>query len=157
MTTGLTDHDTILVRRLHADDLSALIALDARLTGRRREAFFTTKLRRTLEDTGIAMSLAAELDGLFAGYLLARVWYGEFGALESTAVLDGLGVHPGLRGRGVAQALLRQLRANLAGIGIGRLQTEVDWNEQELLAFFHHEGFRPAPRFCLDLALGPAG
>jgi GNAT superfamily N-acetyltransferase len=81
------------------------------------------------------------------------VYYGEFGALEPAAVLDTLDVHPDFRGRGVAAALVRQLRTNLAGLGVARLRTEVDWDTPELLTFFAHEGFRPAPRFCLELDL----
>jgi hypothetical protein len=33
------------------------------------------------------------------------------------------------------------------------LQTEVAWDNPELVAFFQHEGFTLAPRLCLDLDL----
>jgi ribosomal protein S18 acetylase RimI-like enzyme len=141
------------VRRLRIEDLEAIIALDARSTGRRREEFFRLKLKQALADTGIEASLAAELEGAFAGFLLARVYYGEFGMLEPAAMLDTIGVHPDLRGRGVGSALIEQLRTNLLGLGIPRLQTEVGWENPELIAFFNREGFRPAARFCLDLDL----
>jgi GNAT superfamily N-acetyltransferase len=143
----------VSVRRLHPTDLERVIALDAKAVGRRRDEFFRIKLQQNLAETGIQVSLAAELDGIFTGFLLARVYYGEFGALEPAAVLDTLDVHPDFRGRGVAAALVRQLRTNLAGLGVARLRTEVDWDTPELLTFFAHEGFRPAPRFCLELDL----
>jgi ribosomal protein S18 acetylase RimI-like enzyme len=143
----------VFVRRLRPDDLEAVIALDARNTGRRRDEYFKLKLAQALSDTGIVLSLAAEADSMFAGFLLARVFYGEFGSTEQVAMLDTLGVHPARRGQGVGDALLRQLRTNLLGLGIRNLQTEVSWDDQELLAFFHHEGFRPASRLCLDLDL----
>ncbi len=145
--------DEIVVRTLRADDLQAVIGLDAKITGRRREEYFRIKLAQSIADTGVQISLAAELDNLFAGFLLARVYYGEFGALEPSSVLDAVGVHPGLRGRGVGHALLHQLRTNLGGLGISHLRTEVDWEDQQLLSFFHHEGFVPASRICLDLDL----
>jgi hypothetical protein len=44
---------------------------------------------------------------------------------------------------------------NLHALGVGTLRTEVGWDEQGLLRFFHGTGFRPAPRFCLDLVLHP--
>ena len=145
--------DDVLVRRLRPDDLEAVIALDARSTGRRREEFFRLKLKQALEDTGIEASLAAEREGAFAGFLLARVYYGEFGIMEPTAMLDTIGVHPDQRGHGVGAALIHQLRTNLLGLGIERLHTEVGWENLDLIAFFHHEGFHPAARFCLDLDL----
>ena len=143
----------VLVRRLRPEDLEAVIALDAKVIGRRREEFFKLKLKQALSDTGVEVSLAAELDGIFVGFLLARVYYGEFGSLERVAVLDTMDVHPDFRGRGVGTALLDQLRVNLSSLGIRTLQTEVGWDNPALLTFFNHEGFKPAPRLCLDLDL----
>lgn len=142
-----------VVRRLRPDDLEAVTGLDARITGRRREEYFRMKLEQALRETGIQVSLAAETDGLFTGFLLARVFYGEFGEMEPAAVLDTIGVHPDFRGKGVGAALLSQLRTNLLGLGIGSLHTEVSWNNQDLMGFFRREGFRPAERYCLDLDL----
>lgn len=147
--------DTVLVRGLRPEDLESVISLDAKIVGRRRDEYFKVKLRQNLAETGIKVSLAAEIDQCFCGFLLARVFYGEFGTMEPVAVLDTLGVHPDFRHRGVGAALLGQLRKNLAGLRVSRLQTEVGWENQELLAFFHREGFRPAPRFCLDLDVSP--
>ena len=142
-----------LVRGLSPEDLEAVILLDARNVGRRRDEYFKVKLRQNLTETGIRVSLAAEIDRIFCGFLLARVYYGEFGTLEPVAVLDTLDVHPDFRRRGVGRALLRQLRKNLAALGVGRLRTEVAWDDQELVGFFHRAGFRPADRLCLDLDL----
>jgi ribosomal protein S18 acetylase RimI-like enzyme len=146
----------VVVRRLRPQDLEAVIALDARSIGRRRDEYFKLKLKQALSDTGIEVSLAAEVDGAFAGFLLARVYYGEFGMMEPTAVLDTLGVRPESRGRHVGAALVSQLGTNLLGLGIQKLQTEVPWDNLDLIAFFHHEGFRPADRLCLDLDLAAA-
>ena len=143
----------IVVRGLKPEDLDAVIALDAKNTGRRRDEFFKLKLQQNLVESGIKVSLAAEIDGIFCGFLLARVFYGEFGRTEPAAVLDTIDVHPDFRHQGIGHALMRQLRVNLFGLHVPRLQTEVAWSDQQILAFFHHEGFQPAPRFCLDLNL----
>lgn len=145
--------DQVLVRSVQRSDLDAMVAIDAAATGRRRERFLEKKLTQALGDTGIAMSLGAEFDGHLVGFLLARVYYGEFGVLEPSAVMDVFGVHPDYRGRHVASALLDQLRTNLLGLGIRTLQTEVRWDSPDLLSFFQHEGFTIAPRICLDLDL----
>ena len=139
-----------VVRNMTAADIEAVIALDARITGRRRERYLKPKLHDALEKAGIRVSLVAEVGGRFVGFLLAKVWYGEFGELEPVAVLDTVGVHPDLRGKGVGTELLDQLRMNLAALGIRALRTEVAWNDVKLLSFFHHEGFAPAARLVLE-------
>jgi len=149
----LRDGEGAVVRQLRPQDLEAVIALDAKAVGRRREEYFKLKLKQALSDTGIQVSLGAELEGIFVGFLLARVYYGEFGTPEPVAVLDTMGVHPDFRGHGVGSDLIDQLRTNLLGLGIGTLQTEVSWQNPGLLAFFQREGFQPGPRFCLDLDL----
>lgn len=147
--------ETVRVRGLEPADFDAVVAIDAKNVGRRREEFFRVKLAENLAATGIRVSLGAELDGMFVGFLLARVFYGEFGRTEPAAALDTLGVHPDFQGRGVGAALVSQLKRNLTGLRVGSIQTEVAWDDQHLLAFFQHEGFRPAPRLALDLTLEP--
>jgi hypothetical protein len=89
-----TRETVVTVRGAQAQDMDAVVALDAKNVGRRREAFFRIKLQQNLQETGIKVSLAAEVDGIFTGFLLARVYYGEFGTPEPVAVLDTIDVHP---------------------------------------------------------------
>jgi ribosomal protein S18 acetylase RimI-like enzyme len=142
-----------MIRRLRPSDMDAVVKLDSKIFGRRRERYFETKLKMALADTGIEVSLAAEKDEIFVGFLLARVYYGEFGIAEKVAVLDTLDVHPDFRGSGVGRALMRQLRLHLQALQINVLQTEVSWDNQDLLRFFNGQGFELAPRLCLDLDL----
>jgi predicted N-acetyltransferase YhbS len=152
MSTDILE-DAVVVRNLTPADFDAVVSIDAKSIGRRREEFYRMKLRQALAETGIWMSLAAEIDRALVGFLLARVFYGEFGQTEPVAMLDALAVHPDFRQRRVGSTLVEQLRTNLLGLGIATLQTEVDWDSPDLLAFFHAEGFRPAPRFVLNLDL----
>jgi len=152
---SLEHDDSIIVRNLLPEDLDAVVRLDAKVTGRERGEYFKIKLDQNLAETGIKISLAAECDGCFCGFLLGRVYYGEFGLPEPTAVLDTIGVDPGFRGKGAGTAMIQKLRMLLSGLGVGHLQTEVSWDSPELLAFFHSQDFRPAQRFCLDLEVTP--
>ncbi|GAB4156287.1 MAG: hypothetical protein Fur0037_24650 [Planctomycetota bacterium] len=148
--------ESVVVRNLRASDLDAVIELDRRITHSRRRDYFEKKLAEALSKIGIRVSLAAEVDGRFAGFLLAKVYYGEFGATQPEAVLDTIGVDPDARNCGVAGAMMRQLRQNLLGLGIRTLRTEVEWKDQALLAWFHRCGFEPSHRFVLDLDLEQA-
>jgi len=151
--TQSEDNARLVVRGLRPDDFDAVVAIDAKNVGRRRDQFFRLKLEENLRSTGIRVSLAAEFDGLFVGFLLARVFYGEFGRTEPAAVLETVAVHPDFQGRGVGTALVAQLRRNLESLRVASIQTEVSWEDSRLLEFFRAQGFRPAPRFALDLQL----
>jgi ribosomal protein S18 acetylase RimI-like enzyme len=145
--------DTCRVRNLRSGDLDRIVALDALITGRERRGYYQNKLETNLLDTSVAISLGAERDGRLIGFLLARVWTGEFGLSEPTAVLDTIGVHPDFQRHGIGDALIDQLATNLRGLQVSTLRTEVAWEQFALLRFFHHHGFRPPPRVCLDLDL----
>ncbi len=145
--------DLVTVRTLRPEDLEPVIHLDAKVVGKRREEYFKMKLQQNLAETGIKVSLAAEVDGLFVGFLLSRVMYGEFGIPEPVAFLDTFGVDPGFQGKGVGHALMAQLKMNLKALGVGQLRSEVTWSDLQLIQFFQREGFIPAPRVCLDLDL----
>jgi ribosomal protein S18 acetylase RimI-like enzyme len=97
------------VRSLEAKDVEAIVALDARIVGRRRDGYLRPKLAEALKDVGIRASLVVEHDGRPAGFLLAKVWYGEFGELDPVAVLDTIGVDPLLRAHGLATEMSTRL------------------------------------------------
>jgi ribosomal protein S18 acetylase RimI-like enzyme len=150
-TTGL---EGVIVRDLEPGDLDAVARIDGRITGRSRREYFQKKLDEATREAGIRISLAALLDdGTFAGFMIGRLYYGEFGIPEPTAIVDSIGVDPSLRGRRVGSALLAQLEANLRGMGIETIRTEVDWNHLDLIGFLGSHGFSPAPVLCLERKL----
>ncbi len=152
-TTGTESADAVTVRQLAAEDLAAVVRIDAAAMGRAREEYYRAKFDQALEQSGPKTSLVAEIDVHPVGFLLGRVYYGEFGQAEPVAVIDSVGVDPPFRGRHVGQDLLRQLMMNLGALHVERVQTQVDWEQLDLLHFLRREGFVPAPRFCLERRL----
>ena len=152
---GVLDTDAVEVRAMRRDDLDKVVTIDAAATGRRRPRYFELMLERALEKRSFQVSLVAELDARVVGFLLATLYYGEYGVVEPSASIDAVGVDPQQRGRHVGKAMMRQLRLNLGALHIERLRTEVAWDDFELMAFFRSEGFAPAGRLCLERALDP--
>ena len=151
MTEVIEEIETVTVRNLRHTDLPDVVRIDALASGRNRPAYFELMLMRALNFAGLQMSLVAEYEGQLAGYLIVSLYYGEYGLTEPTASVDAIGVHPELRGRGVAHALMQQFRANAHAIGVGVVRTEVAWDDFGLLGFFKREGFAPAKRVCLEV------
>jgi ribosomal protein S18 acetylase RimI-like enzyme len=152
---GILDTDSVLVRTMNEHDLEAVVAIDAAATGRRRPRYFELMLDRAVKQAALQVSLAAEMDGHVAGFVIASLYYGEYGVSEPTASLDVIGVDPRYRHQHVGKAMLRQLRLNLAALRVTTLRTEVAWDDFDLLAFLKKQGFAPARRLCLDCMLDP--
>jgi len=147
---AIREYDRIPVRTLRDDDLDAIVRIDKRITGRSRKDYLALKLAEAMRDTRVKVSLGAEVDGTLAGFLMGRVYFGEFGIPEPVAILDTIGVDPERRGTGIGHALMRQFKTNLRAMDIERIQTQAGWNEWELLRFLDAAGFDPAARIFLE-------
>jgi len=142
--------DRVPVRSLSEGDLAAVVRIDRKLTGRDRSAYYVSKLREVMTESGIRVSLVAEDDGLVVGFVMARVDFGEFGKVDKAAVLDTIGVHPGFAGIGVGHALLSQLFLNFATLQVETVLTQVSPENIGLQRFLYSCGFHPSQRLMLS-------
>lgn len=147
---NLESHDRLPARMLTEDDLDAIVRIDAQIVGHTRRDYLSLKLKDAIHDTRIQVSLGVEVDGMLAGFLMGRLYYGEFGVPEPVAILDTIGVDPKQRGSGIGHALMDQFKTNLRGVGIEAIQTQAAWNEWALLGFLDGIGFKPQPRVFLE-------
>ena len=145
--------DTVPVRSLTEDDLSSLVRIDRRITGIDRTNYYRRKVNEAINGSGVRMSVVAEMQGEIAGFLMARVDYGEFGRTAAEAVIDTLGVDPAYKGQGVGQAMLSQLLINLSSLRVESVRTEVEWTDTGVIDYFSAVGLTPAQRISLTKAL----
>jgi len=150
---GPLARDRIPVRSLAEKDLHALVLVDRRITGRDRTAYFKRMLTDALTESDVRVSLVAELDSVPVGFIMARVDLGEFGRVETTAVIDTIGVDPDYSNRGVGRALLSQLLVNLGTLRVETIRTEVNWQDHDLLGYLDHSGFCPSQQLCFERSL----
>ncbi|MDT8443025.1 MAG: GNAT family N-acetyltransferase [Desulfuromonadales bacterium] len=153
--SGGNDYDTlsrdrVSIRSLREQDLAEVVRLDRKLSGMDRTAYYRGKFQEMLVETGIRVSLVAEKKDLLAGFIMARVDYGEFGKPIQTAAVDTIGVHPAEKGTGVGQALLSQLLANLSILRVESLRTQIQWQQHDLHTFLQRCGFVPSQRLVLS-------
>lgn len=148
--------DHIPVRSLAADDLDAIVKIDRLSTGENRRDYYERRLHEALNQSGIRVSLVAEVDDFVAGFIMARVDLGEFGRTESVAVIDTLGVDPRYQGTGVGAALMSQLLTNLKGLHVEAARTVVEWNAFDILAYMQSHGFKPSQRLVFARKVPPA-
>lgn len=146
--------DRVPVRSLRESDIDAVVAIDRKVAGRDRAPWLRRKLQEVMRESGVRVSLVAEVDDRPAGYIMARVDFGEYGRTEPEAVIDTLGVDPGFQRHGVGSALMSQLMANLSTLRVDRVRTELGWDEFPLMAWLERTGFTPAQRIVLHRPVG---
>jgi predicted N-acetyltransferase YhbS len=146
--------DRFDVRALKADDLDDIIRIDERVTGRKREAYIRELVEEAMSDSAVRASLVARVDGIAAGFVMARADFGDYGRVEPVAVLDTLGVDPDYGHRGVGHALLSQLFANLRALGVEGLETMVARENFGLLGFFYLAAFQQSERLSFEKRVG---
>lgn len=147
------DTEEYVIRSLGAKDLDDIVRIDAHASGRARPEYYRIKLKRALEETSVRISLAAERDNLMVGFLMASVYYGDFGQFEPVATLEDISVLPSFSKRGVGRALFKQFVRNVKAMRVERIQTQVDWSNWALLSFLRRMDFMPAPRICIERKL----
>lgn len=138
--------DAADVRTLRREDLADLVRIDRRLTGVDRSAYLKEAVDEALNDSAVRVSLTARIDGIVAGFVMARTDFGDFGRSEPTAVLDTIGVDPDYAHHHVGAALLSQLFVNLQALRIERVETVVSRDDFGLLGFLYKAGFEPSHR-----------
>lgn len=160
--TGAT-HEQTRVRRLRSGDLSAVVELDALLTGAAKEGYWRRVLERFLREEGcigLAATEPAEDDesgeGRFQGYLFGELRAFEFGS-EECGWIFAVGVHQDAMRSGVGSALLEEACRLFGELGVAAVRTMVPRTDVPFLAFFRRHGFVGGPFVQLELSLAPGG
>lgn len=138
--------DKVDLRTLKAEDIGDIVRIDQRVTGRRRESYIQGLVDEAMTDSDVRVSLLARVDGIAAGFVMARTDFGDFGRAEPVAVLDTIGVDPDYAHHGVGHALLSQLFVNLEGLRVERVETVAARANFGLLGFLYAVGFGPSER-----------
>ena len=129
--------------------------IESRITGSSRRGFLGKRFAAAVESPDGFIACATSLDGKLAGYAIARIQEGEFGAPEAVAVLDVIGIDPDVQGTGIGKALLAEMERRMKTRGIGTLRTQVDWGNPAMIRFFSSTGFLLAPAQILERDTSP--
>jgi ribosomal protein S18 acetylase RimI-like enzyme len=147
---GTLARDVITCRSLEEKDLPDLIRIDSKVTGVQRTSYYQRKLREVMDESGIRVSLVAELDEQPCGFIMTRVDYGEFDRLDPTAVLDTIAVDPRLGHHLIGTALLSQLLTNLNVLHIETIRTVVHSDQFDIMHFLMRNGFKNSQRMSFS-------
>ena len=137
-------------RRLDADDVERVIAIDRAHSGHSRRSFFEKRFAAASVHPDDFVHIGVTRGGSLRGFATAHILRGEFGREHAVAVLDGLGVELASQELGVGQALMSELTHSLRQMGVRLLQSQAAWTNHDLLRFFDASGFKLASNLALE-------
>ncbi len=141
------------IRPAEPVDLPAIAALDARLTGRAKAAYWQDMLARYAGGPPERHFLVAESPrGALAGFIAGEVRAWEFGQPPAGWVF-AVQVDPKLRLKGTGSALFEALADRFKAQGVTHIRTLVDRKDHLILSFFRAQGMTAGPSLQLDKAL----
>jgi ribosomal protein S18 acetylase RimI-like enzyme len=151
--------ESLELRNLAPADLDEVVAIDAGLSGRRRQIYFQKRLDAALRQPKLHAQFAAVRNGVLAGYVLARRLAGEFGGTEPALRLEVIGVRPEFRGQGIGRRLLAELEAWGRHCAVREVHTLATWRDHDMLHFLDRAGFHLGRSQIADCAVhaGPIG
>lgn len=138
------------IRALARADIDAVVAIDAQIQGRTRQAYFERRLKAALREPALHVQLAATDERGLGGYILARRSAGEFGRLSHGLRLEVVGVRRDLQGRGIGAQLMQALIDYARRHGLEELRTAAAWTDHAMLRWLDAMRFTLAPDHIVD-------
>ena len=145
---------TFAIGPLRRGDLTAVVRIDAELTGRPKLAYWKSAFKRFVSDTSSRMlvGLAARDGKKLVGYLLGEIRAFEFGSAPCGWIF-AVGVDPQYGHHGIGSALVSEAARRLGRDGVSTVRTMVGRNDVSMLAFFRSNGFVGGSFTQLELEL----
>ncbi len=147
--------NTVSIRLMKADDFEAVVAIDAKILGNSRPAYYQMKFEKLFHSKDyVPTSLVAENeDQQVIGFVMGELFLGEFGIFQEQATLDTIGVDPDWRHQGVGEKLIQEFVEHLRKLEVKKIYTLVGWNDSSLIHFFNANHFVPSQTVNLERIL----
>ena len=147
--------DTIKIRLMEVYDFNAVVRIDEKVFKASRADYYRMKFETLVQSPDhLPTSLVAEKeDGMVIGFVMGRLYIGEYGIADEKATLDTIGVDPDYQNKGIGQQLIKEFADHLRSLGVQKMDTLVDEKDTELMHFFNANGFIPSKTINLERSL----
>ena len=142
----------VKVRPFKKEDWEAIVQIDEKVLGEYRKDYWERKLE-LMNDKLSQVSLVAEIEEKVVGFILGDISGWEFGVPNTIGWIDTIGVDPVYQKKGLATALAKEIIKNLKVLGVKTIYTLVNWDDWDLLQFFHAMGFTRGDMINLELKI----
>jgi len=128
------------IRRITLNDAEDIQRIIRAISGDTSDIDFGKVLNHNYGDEESKISIAAEINGRVAGFMISNILYAGFG-LDRSAWIVNLGVDPDLMGQGIGKKMAEEIFEIYRQRGIKHIYSSVMWDSIDLLSFFKTLGF----------------
>jgi ribosomal protein S18 acetylase RimI-like enzyme len=131
---------------MQAEDFDAVIGIDKKVLETARPEYYALKFEKLFKSREyLPTSLVAEKeDGTLVGFIMGELYMGEYGIAREGATLDSIGVDPDYQQQGIGEKLMGEFFDHLGDLGVQKVNTLVDRNDEKLMRFFSANRFSPS-------------
>ncbi len=141
------------VRPVRRGDLAAVIAIDARVTGIEKRAYWRGIYRRYADADAPGRQFLVAADGpVVLGFVIGEVRDWEFGSPPCGWVF-AIDVHPEARQSGLGTMLLAAIARGFRRAGVTKVRTLLSRDNSLILSFFRSQGMMAGPFIPLEMDL----
>jgi ribosomal protein S18 acetylase RimI-like enzyme len=154
-TRMVADSPAFLIRPVKADDVRHVTAIDERITGIRKTAYWADVFERYSKHRSperfflVAASAGMAGQQQILGFIIGEIRTWEFGSAPCGWVF-ALSVDPTARLHGVGEALFDSLSTAFKKAGVNKMRTMVSHDNRLHLRFFRGEGMTAGPYIQLE-------
>jgi ribosomal protein S18 acetylase RimI-like enzyme len=137
---------TIKIRLMQVEDFDAVVGIDEKVLKASRPEYYALKFEKLFKSREyLPTSLVAEnQDGVLVGFVMGELYMGEYGIAREGATLDSIGVDPDCQQKGIGEQLMNEFMDHLRDLGVQKVNTLVDRNDDALMRFFSTNQFSPS-------------
>lgn len=146
--------DAVAVRSGRADDIAAVMAIDATVTGLAKPGYWNALFDADGALAGDSRHFIVAEDGAgrVIGFIIGEVRAWEFGSPPCGWVF-AISVDPASRLAGVGTGLLAAITDRFRDAGVGRVRTMISRGNHQLMSFFRGHGMMAGPYIQLESEL----
>jgi len=130
----------VTIRRITLNDTDDIQRITKAISGKTSDIDFNKVINHNYGKEESKISIAAEVEGRVAGFMISNILYAGFG-LDRSAWIVTLGVDPDFMGQGIGKKMARAIFEIYRDKGIKHIYSSVMWDSIDLLSFFKTLGF----------------
>jgi ribosomal protein S18 acetylase RimI-like enzyme len=136
----------IKIRVMEPTDLGAVAEIDEKLVNVSRLDYFKEKFELLFKSGEYVPTsfVAEDENGKVIGFIMGKLYIGDFGLSNEGAAIDSIGVDPACQRQGIGEKLMDQFIFHLKQLDVKKINTLVDKNNLQMMSYFDSEKFKPS-------------